>query len=110
MGYDVFDGFLPPKDTPYPFIYIADSQQIDSNTKSTVIGDVVQRIHVWHNQPKQRGTVSKMLNDIKVVCRKIEHTQGFSWNVRNINQQILADTTTQTPLIHGVIDIEFRFS
>lgn len=28
-GYDVYDGALPPKDTPYPFVYLADSQQID---------------------------------------------------------------------------------
>ena len=27
LGYDVYDTFLPPEDTPYPFIYLADSQQ-----------------------------------------------------------------------------------
>ena len=60
-GYDVYDGFLPPKNTPYPFIYLADSTQIDEENKSAVFGRVTQTIHVWHNSPKQRGTVSKML-------------------------------------------------
>ena len=35
-GYDVYDGFLPPKNTPYPFIYLADSTQIDEENKSAV--------------------------------------------------------------------------
>ena len=29
LGYDVYDGALPPEDTAYPFIYLADSQLID---------------------------------------------------------------------------------
>ena len=26
LGYDVYDGFLPPEGTPYPFIYLADNR------------------------------------------------------------------------------------
>ena len=22
LGYDVYDGFLPPENTPYPFVYL----------------------------------------------------------------------------------------
>ena len=29
----VYDGFLPPEDTPYPFVYLADSQLIDTEMK-----------------------------------------------------------------------------
>lgn len=36
----VYDTFLPPDGTPYPFVYLADSQQNDQNTKSEVIGRV----------------------------------------------------------------------
>ena len=73
-GYAVYDGALPPKDTPYPFIYLADSQLIDEENKTAVFGNVTQRIHVWHNNDKQRGTVSQMLLDIKTVCREIRTT------------------------------------
>jgi len=45
-GYDVYDGALPPKDTPYPFVYLADSQQIDDANKTAVFGSVYQTIHV----------------------------------------------------------------
>lgn len=110
LEYDVYDTFLPPEGTPYPFIYLADSQQTDTQTKSAVMGNVYQIIHVWHNNPKQRGTVSKMLLDIKKVCYKLEHTENFAWMIQNVNQRILPDNTTKTPLLHGLLEVEFKFS
>ena len=110
LGYDVYDGFLPPDGTPYPFIYLADSQQIDEANKTAVFGSVHQTIHVWHNNPRQRGTVSKMLLAIKNTCRKLENTDNFAWDVRNVNQRILPDKTTKQPLLHGLLEIEFSFS
>lgn len=110
LGYAVYDGFLPSENTPYPFIYIGDSQQIDDANKSAVFGSVHQTIHIWHNNPKQRGTVSTMLLAVKIICRKISHTTNFAWTVRNITQNILPDNTTKSPLLHGVLNVEFYFS
>lgn len=110
LGYDVYDTFLPPKGTPYPFIYLADSQQTDTPNKTAVFGNVSQTIHIWHNNQRQRGTVSKMLLDIKKICYKLEHTENFAWMVRNVNQRILPDNTTKTPLLHGLLEVEFKFS
>ena len=110
LKYDVYDTFLPPEDTPYPFIYLGDVQQSDSATKSKVNGNVYVTIHVWHNNPKQRGTVSKMLLDVKSLCRHIEQTTNFAWTLRDVNQRIFADNTTKTPLLHGVIEAGFYFS
>lgn len=42
LGYDVYDGFLPPDGTPYPFVYLADSQQTDDANKTAVFGNVYQ--------------------------------------------------------------------
>ena len=108
-GYDVYDTFLPPKDTPYPCIFIADNQQVDAPNKTAVFGNVYQTIHVWHNNPKQRGMVSEMLLNIKQVCYSLKHTANFAWNVRNIEQRILSDTTTTQPLLHGILNVEFYF-
>ena len=71
IGYTVYDGFLPPEGTPYPFVYLGDFRQSDNANKSAVFGTVYATIHVWSNTPKNRGTVSKMLLDIKAVCRRI---------------------------------------
>ena len=110
LGYDVYDGFLPPDGTPYPFVYLADVRQSDTANKTAVFGNVYPTIHVWSNNPKRRGEVSKILLDIKTACRKIEHTANFAWMLININQQILADNTTKQPLLHGVLEAEYKFS
>ena len=110
LGFAVYDGFLPPEGTAYPFVYIADFTQDETDTKNGVYGRVHPVIHVWHNSPRQRGTVSAMLAQIKNVCRYISHTNNHSWTVSNFNQRIFADSSTKTPLLHGVIEADFLFS
>ena len=109
-GYGVHDGFLPPPKTSYPFIYLADNTLDDEINKTAAFGIVSQTIHVWHNNPHKRGTVSKMLLDIKDTCRKISHTKNFGWMITAVNQRILPDTTTKQPLLHGILQIDFKFS
>lgn len=109
-GYAVYDGFLPPDGTPYPFIYLGEFRQSDTDTKNAVIGSVFPTIHIWSNTPKNRGTVSKMQADIKAVLRTIGHTANFAWAARNVTQRIFEDKTTKTPLMHGVVEAEMQFS
>lgn len=110
LGYNVYDGELPPDNTPYPFVYLGDMQQTEQGTKTEVIGSVFLVIHIWHSSPKKRGTVSRMLQEIKPLCRGIEETRNFSWFVKSMNQRIITDTTTKTPLLHGILEVEFAFS
>lgn len=110
LGYSVYDGVLPPENTPYPFVYLGDCRQLDDENKTQIFGTVYQTIHVWSNTPQNRGTVSTMLLNIKTTCRNIGHTDNFAWMVRNVTQRIIPDATTKTPLLHGVLEIEFRFS
>nr|DAR25485.1 MAG TPA: hypothetical protein [Caudoviricetes sp.] len=82
----------------------------DDANKTAVFGNVFQTIHIWHNNPRQRGTVSQMLLEIKRICRRLEHTENFAWQLRNVDQRILPDNTTKTPLLHGLLEVEFKFS
>lgn len=109
-GYAVFDGALPPEDTPYPFIYFGEFRQSETEYKNAVTGIVYPKIHVWHNDIRKRGTVSKMLFDIKKTFRSIGHTNSYAWLFRNFNSRILPDKTTQSPLLHGVLEVEGLFS
>lgn len=109
-GYAVYDGFLPPEGTAYPFVYLGDLQQTDTSNKSAVFGFVYPTIDVWHNNPRQRGTVSAIMLDIKDVCRQLEHTNNFSWLLQGMDERIIADTTTKAPLLHGVLQPNFKFS
>lgn len=108
-GYEVYD-VLPPEGTPYPFIYLGNARQSDSQTKTSVHGTVYQTIHVWHNDPRRRGELSSIMLDIKRICRELEHTANFDWHVQNLTQEILSDTSTKHPLLHGVIDADFKFN
>lgn len=109
-GYDVYDDCLPPENTPYPFVYMGDMQQTDDANKTAVFGNVYQTIHVWSNKPQNRGDLSKIMLEIKNICRNIDKTRNFSWFVNNVTQRIIPDNTTKTPLLHGVLEVEFKFS
>lgn len=103
LGYAVYDSELPPEDTPYPFVYLGDFEQDDKEIKSGTYGTVSPMIHVWHNDTNQRGTVSEMLRNIKLVCRQLKNTPSYAWTVFNIKSRIITDKTTKAPLLHGVI-------
>ena len=117
QGKAVYDGFLPPEDTPYPFVYMGECRQSDQSTKGATIGRVYQTIHLWHDNPHKRGTVSAMLAEIKAACRAIKRTDHFAWRVVKIESNIIPDTSTastntstKTPLLHGYVYIEWAFS
>ncbi|MBR0085645.1 MAG: hypothetical protein IJL97_03750 [Lachnospiraceae bacterium] len=110
FGDIVYDGFLPPEGTPYPFIYLADSRMLDEQNKTGLFARVTQTIHVYSNTPKKRGTLSEMLGTIKSIARHIEHTQSFGWMVIEMEQRILPDDTTDIPLTHGIITVTYRCS
>lgn len=116
-GYAVYDGVLPPEkseDNPegaeYPFYYLGDFRQSDQMFKNAVTGTVYPTIHIWHNNPRQRGTVSKMLLDAKAVIYGTEKTDCFDWLVQSVDNRIIPDNTTKTPLLHGVIEATVKFS
>lgn len=117
MGYAVYDGELPPEkseDNPegaeYPFIYLGDFSQTDKVLKNAVTGTVYPTIHVWHNNTRERGTVSKMLLDVKQVVYNINKTKAYSWLPQSVEGQIIPDNTTKTPLLHGIVTARAIFS
>ncbi len=110
-GVGVYDGFMPPEETSYPFVYLADSQFVDSYDNKTMIrGRVYQTIHLWHNNCRERGTVSDLLQQIKDLSRRIQKTKNYCWRIRHIEQRILSDNTTSEPLMHGVLELEYEIT
>lgn len=107
-GFDVYDEELPDSTADYPFIYMGDTQQSDKNLKSIITGKVFQTVHVWHNNPRQRGTVSAMILKIKETARHIKG-KFYHWDLMGLDQRILMDDSTDKTLVHGVISLEFSF-
>ena len=101
----VEDGRLPPEGTPYPFIYVGETIQDDlRTTKHSLWNTVTITIHVWSDNPHERGTMSSMIAEVCEVCR----AQGYTWDLQSLSSRILADNSTATPLMHGVIDAVYR--
>lgn len=109
LGYKVYDGALPPANTPYPFVYLGEFRQTDRETKTHPYGNVYPTIHVWHNNLFKRGELSDMVLEIKRVCRQLTRTPTYAWSVRNVTSRIINDTTTKEQLMHGIIDGEWFF-
>lgn len=109
---NAYDGQLPPRGTTYPFYYIADTRQQYGSAKSHDYGYVTLIVHIWHNDEKQRGTVSEMMQNVMIKAGQLNETTNFKWSlIRNeTEQQILADNTTQPPLMHGWSSLRFSYS
>jgi hypothetical protein len=105
----VYDTVLPDLDTPYPFVYLADSQLVDDyGNKSMIFGTITQTIDVWSDNPKKRGTLSAIMNEVKLLCRALTTSPNYYFTVTNISQRITSDTTTGTTLMRGTLDIDFK--
>lgn len=53
-GIGVYDTFLPPEGTAYPFVYLGATTQSDQDTKDAIIGKVSQTVHVWHDNLRRK--------------------------------------------------------
>jgi hypothetical protein len=106
---NVFE-YLPEDGTPYPFVFIGEQISNDQRNKSAVFGTVTQTVHVYHNDYKKRGSTTSMMMAIQEAVRALRSTDHFHLDIRNINVRVLPDTTTATPLLHGLIEIEFHFN
>jgi len=105
-GYDVYDGSIPDN-APYPFVYIGESQTVGALRKDCLQGTVYKTIHVYHNNHKRRGELSQIINDIIGICVNIANTTN--WILAECSEQVVPDDSTNTPLMHGIIDVGFRF-
>lgn len=102
--------YIPPEGTNYPFIFIGEAFSQDEDNKSAVFGKVQQTIHIYHNDYKKRGTTAKLISELKYKLREVTKTPHFFISISNITDQILPDKTTKTPLLHGIIEVEFKFN
>lgn len=95
----VYD-YLPPDGTEYPFVFIGEQfsqtyrEHKDGRNKNTQT-----TIHVWHNNHRKRGELSKMIQQIEKAI-----VEEFGVNGENYSSQIIVDNTTSVPLLHGIIE------
>ncbi len=105
----VFDTFLPPEQTPYPFIFLNDPYEIeDFRMKGSYFGQTSISIDVWHNDPTQRGTVDSLLFSVRQIARALDRNRLYSLCLSSCSLEYLPDRTTDQPLYRGILSLEFK--
>lgn len=93
-----------PGDADYPFVFIGEQfshnerwhkDNLDKQTQVTV--------HIYHNNWRQRGTVTKMMFDIEKSIIK-----EFGINGELITTQLLPDNSTGTSLMHATLEPDIK--
>lgn len=110
LGYDVYDNQLPPENTPYPFIYLAESRQGGYGAKGQEAGYITQVVQVW-GTASQRGTISKLNRVVRQVAAQVQgEYNAFTLIPNETEQQIINDNTTQVPLMQGYTSLRLFYS
>lgn len=109
LGYRTYD-FKPMNEVGYPFVELGNAQIVPLPTKTTILGRVVIQVNIWGLGTRRRE-VSDMTNRLYTAIRKIKHTDSLLWSVdvEASNIEIRQDTTTNTPLYRGILDLEIKF-
>lgn len=108
LGYRTFD-YLPAKDEEYPFVFLGEQFDQDIETKTAVYGLVQQTIHIWGDY-RNRRQVTDMMNSLKYEIRRLKHTDNFYITCTSLRSQTMIDDSTGQPLLHGIMEVEFRFN
>lgn len=110
----VYDGAMPAEGAAYPFVYIGETFQSDTQNKSCVSGTILQTVHVWSNEPTMRGDFSEIIDKVALLVRRLPK-RIFSFEVKKLTTRILADDIGEqgrggAVLMHGIINATFEFS
>lgn len=99
---------LPLKEVPYPFVVVSEVQIVPKATSSTLLGTVHVRLDIWGDR-KQRVNVSSIVTRSYHIARLVP-TEGkrLTLNTNASNGRILSDTSTQSVLWHGIVDLEYQ--
>lgn len=109
-GCQVFDGLMPPEHTPYPFVYLGEAMILEGSIKTGRVGQYSQTVHVWSDHFNRRGDLARLMEEIVQRCARIIRTDRYGTMLSSHSMRILADSSTKTPLLHGVIELNYSYS
>lgn len=109
LGYDTYD-YLPHK-VAYPFVYLGDQQGIASETKELFnkIGMSHLTFHIF-NKADSRSETTDMSMRLIDQCKRLRRSNIYNIVFVSSDQHIFLDTTTEQPLIHIAVNVEFQYS
>lgn len=106
LGKDNVYDYLPPEKTAYPFFFIGEQYSVDRPNKTAIFPTVTTSVHFYSDNPYKRGSEMLQVLDFTQRMRLQTKAGGYYIDVQSINQQVLTDKTTSTPLLHVVLDVK----
>ena len=108
LGVEVYD-YLPGLDASYPFVVLGETQSLPEATMSFSMGETTLSLHVWQNDGDRRG-LSELMGKIRYSVSQIDKIDGrpFIFD-KHSTSRVLIDTSTDETLLHGVMDLDFKF-
>ncbi|MGQ2226041.1 tail completion protein gp17 [Fructobacillus fructosus] len=107
QGYDTFD-YLPDESQSYPFVFVGNQQNTDIPTKGRTLGTTHIQIDVYA-EFNRRSEVLDIMDALQATVINYQHTDNFTYQVTNTNQQMIADQSTDIPLWHGVLELDIQY-
>ncbi|CAK1254512.1 hypothetical protein [Fructobacillus cardui] len=107
QGYDTFD-YLPDESQSYPFVFVGNQQNTDIPTKGRTLGTTHIQVDVYA-EFNHRSEVLEIMDDLQATVINYQHTDNFTYQVTNTNQQMIADQSTDIPLWHGVLELDIQY-
>ena len=105
----VYD-FIPPRNTPYPFIRAGEYQGDDIMNKTCVFGTYNQMIHFWWVKDDRIGMTTAMTTVKEELRRLSKIFGGFQIASMKIQEQVIPDIEDTTALLHGVLILTAQFN
>ena len=105
LGYDTYDQ-LPRLDATYPFVELAETQNVSNDIKNSRQGQVTQTINFWGSE-NMRYQLAKMME--KFLFYRVR-TDSYVYVLDHVEKRILPDSSVpNTRLFHGVLTLVFNY-
>lgn len=109
LGYDTYD-YLPGEEAAYPFVFIGEQfKQSNADSKESRENATQVTVHVYHDDPSQRGTLTSMMEQIEMRVWPLKNINGLPVDVEGTDDQVIPDNTTGADLMHGILEIDINY-
>lgn len=106
LGYTTVDHIDPNEELNYPFVFVGEQfEQPEFGNKDIVDARTQITLHFWHNDHRQRGTLTQMMNEVEERCVRLNSTNNLYLVFLNKDTQMLSET----PLMHGILEVEYKY-
>lgn len=101
--------YLPGLGVEYPIVYIGECFSDDIKTKWGYGAAVRMTIHFYSDEYTKRGSFSELINECLQRIKEKKKENGYRFSLKDSHIQVMGDISTEKLLLHGILELDFRF-